>query len=51
MENGVEIVNITPEDRATLQQAATKTYEQLESMNIDPVLVKAIIAQGNKNVH
>jgi len=51
VENGVEIVNITPEDRATLQQAATKTYEQLESMNIDPVLVKAIIAQGNKNVH
>jgi TRAP-type C4-dicarboxylate transport system substrate-binding protein len=49
--NGVEIVAITDQDRVELQQAAAKVYKQLESLDIDPVLVQAIIAQGHNQVH
>jgi TRAP-type C4-dicarboxylate transport system substrate-binding protein len=49
--NGVEIVAINHQDRVELQQAAAKVYEQLESLEIDPVLVQAIVAQGHNQVH
>jgi len=49
--NGVEIVAINDQDRVELQQAAAKVYEQLESLEIDPVLVQAIVAQGHNQVH
>jgi TRAP-type C4-dicarboxylate transport system substrate-binding protein len=51
--NGVEIVAISDEDRAQLQQASYATYdaERLVAQGIDPALVQSIIDAGNKTIH
>jgi len=49
--NGVEIIEISPEDRAELQKASQYAYEGVEQLDVDPVLVQAMITQGNNNVH
>jgi len=49
-ENGVEIIGISEQDRAVLQQAALLTYQELESLGIDPILVQSIIAQRNSHI-
>ena len=48
---GIEIVNITEEDRAQLQKASAIVYDTLNDRDIDTELVQAIIDAGNSTKH
>lgn len=46
---GVKIVDITDADRAYLKKSAQASYRAIKSVNIDPTLVRNIIASGDRN--
>jgi TRAP-type C4-dicarboxylate transport system substrate-binding protein len=46
--NGVKIVELSNEEQSKLRKVAKNSYRYIKNLNVDPTLVKNIIAEGKK---
>jgi TRAP-type C4-dicarboxylate transport system substrate-binding protein len=46
--NGVKIVELSDEEQRTLRKVAKNSYRYIKQLNVNPLLVKNIIAEGKK---